>query len=45
MLRLVVAGGYDVSITHVRIRPEGVFAGSAGSGNPNATFTFRLRAR
>ncbi len=35
------ANGYDTAVTHVRIAPKGVFAGSTGSGDPNFTYEFR----
>ena len=35
------AGGCDIAITHIRIRPGGTFAADTGSGSPQAQFSFR----
>jgi hypothetical protein len=34
--------GCDPSVTHIRVTPQGVFAGDTGGGSPQATFTFRV---
>ena len=36
------ASGCDPAITHIRIRPKGVFPADTGSGSPQAEFTFRV---
>lgn len=37
------ANGYDMAVTHIRIAPKGLFAGSTGSGDPSFTYEFRAR--
>lgn len=37
------ANGYDAAVTHVRVTPSGIFAGSGGSGSPNFTLSFRVK--
>jgi hypothetical protein len=37
------ANGFDTAVTHLRIAPKGIFAGSTGSGNPSFSYTFRAR--
>ena len=36
------ADGCDVAVTHIRIRPQGVFAADTGGGSPEAQFSFRV---
>ena len=31
------ANGYDSAVTHIRVTPQGIFAGASGSGSPNFT--------
>ena len=37
------ANGYDSAVTHLRIAPKGIFAGSTGSGDPSFSYAFRAR--
>ena len=37
------ADGYDSAVTHIRIAPKGVFAGSSGSGQPSFSYQFRAK--
>jgi hypothetical protein len=37
------ADGYDSAVTHLRIAPKGIFAGSIGSGDPDFSVAFRAK--
>jgi hypothetical protein len=37
------ANGYDSAVTHIRVTPQGTFAGASGSGSPNFTLSYRIR--
>ena len=37
------ASGYDPAVTHIRVNPKGVFAGSSGAGDPSFTLRFRVK--
>jgi hypothetical protein len=37
------ANGYDAAVTHIRVTPRGIFAGSGGSGSPSFTLSYRIR--
>jgi hypothetical protein len=39
------ASGYDSAVTHIRVSPRGLFAGSSGSGSPNFTVSYRIRVK
>ena len=38
-------GGYDSTVTHIRVRPQGSMAGAGGSGNPSFEIRFRVRVK
>jgi hypothetical protein len=37
------ANGYDSAVTHIRVTPQGIFAGAGGSGSPSFTLSYRVR--
>ena len=39
------ANGYDPAVTHIRVAPRGIFAGSSGSGSPSFTLSYRIRVQ
>jgi hypothetical protein len=39
------ANGFDAAVTHIRVSPKGIFAGSAGAGSPSFTVSFRVQVR
>jgi hypothetical protein len=39
------ANGYDSAVTHIRVTPRGVFAGSSGSGSPSFTISYRIKVK
>lgn len=36
------ASGHDAAVTHIRVTPQGIFAGAAGSGSPNFILGYRV---
>jgi hypothetical protein len=39
------ASGYDPAVTHIRVTPNGVFAGASGSGSPRFTISYRIKVQ
>ena len=39
------ASGYDAAVTHIRVTPRGIFAGSSGSGSPSFTVSYRVKVK
>lgn len=37
--------GYDPAVTHIRVSPKGLFAGSSGSGSPGFTISYRIKVK
>lgn len=37
------AAGYDATVTHIRVAPQGIFAPSSGSGSPSFTVSYRVK--
>lgn len=39
------SNGYDNAVTHIRVTPRGIFAGSSASGTPNFTISYRVKIK
>jgi hypothetical protein len=39
------ASGFDAAVTHIRVTPRGIFAGSTGSGSPSFTISYRVKVK
>jgi hypothetical protein len=42
---VVDSTGYDPAVTHIRVSPKGVFAGSSGTGSPGFTLSYRIKVK
>jgi hypothetical protein len=39
------SAGFDPAVTHIRVSPTGLFAGSSGSGSPSFTISYRIKVK